>query len=166
MFCLLEVTTSLHSTPNNEQKLEVWIFVSFPPAPTEILKLSLLYIVSAILMLFYFIVATAMNWVPSRITLTWKVTFHLLIDIVEKQKRPCQEVIRRELTIFFCTQQNTSSNERTLLDGKIGDLTEEKLLRKETDIPDGIWPVIWDFAGQAFFAQSIQSSCRPKLFMC
>ena len=55
------------------------------------------------------------------------------------------------MTIFVCTQQNTSSNERMLLDDKIGDLTEEKLLRKETDIPDGIWPVIWDFAGQALF---------------
>ena len=34
---------------------------------------------------------------------------------------------------------------------KIADLTAEKLHRKETDIPDGIWPVIWDFAGQALF---------------
>ena len=37
------------------------------------------------------------------------------------------------------------------MDNKIADLTAEKLHRKETDIPDGIWPVIWDFAGQALF---------------
>ena len=37
------------------------------------------------------------------------------------------------------------------MDDMIADLTAEKLHRKETDIPDGIWPVIWDFAGQALF---------------
>ena len=37
------------------------------------------------------------------------------------------------------------------MDDKIVDLTVEELDRTKTDTPDGIWPVIWDFAGQALF---------------
>ena len=37
------------------------------------------------------------------------------------------------------------------MDDKIVDLTVEELERTKTDTPDGIWPVIWDFAGQALF---------------
>ncbi|KAJ7369732.1 hypothetical protein OS493_036763 [Desmophyllum pertusum] len=48
---------------------------------------------------------------------------------------------------------------------KVTRLAIKNLSQKRSDNDDGIWPVIWDFAGQAIFVPFIPSSFQGKQFM-
>ncbi|KAJ7369769.1 hypothetical protein OS493_036555 [Desmophyllum pertusum] len=45
---------------------------------------------------------------------------------------------------------------------KVTRLAIKNLSQEKSDNDDGIWPVIWDFAGQAIFVPFIPSSCQGK----
>ena len=53
---------------------------------------------------------------------------------------------------FICSFHHKNSSDDPLqVDDKIANLTAEKLDKNVSKVSDGIWPVIWDFAGQAVF---------------